>query len=229
MTDVVVTSSVVFSAGVVSFASPCVLPLVPGYVAVFAGRAPSSPGRTCPRSASADVLKFLGAFLAMFVVLGTSASGLGQILSSERIWLERFGGVLVVAFGLMLGANRAHGSGASRLLPFRVVSRATVHGGPAVLGLAFAVAFTPCATPVLGSALALASSSDSFVAGISLLTVYGLGLALPFLAIALGAQRLLHAFRALRLHYRTVQLVMGATLVGTGIAMATSSLYTIGV
>ena len=206
----------VFLAGVVSFASPCVLPLVPGYVSVITGGAGADPRRVMRSSAI-----FLSGFLLMFVALGASASYVGSLLGSHRLWLDRVAGVLIVAFGLSL-----LGVGSMQTLGGRW--QQAVHGlgrrGTFVLGLAFALAWTPCVGPYLAAILNLAAVSAHLRTGALLLLVYGLGLALPFLAVAFGFGRALRVFRVLQRHHRAVETVSGVLLVLMGVLLLTGRL-----
>jgi cytochrome c-type biogenesis protein len=207
---------VVFIAGIVSFASPCVLPLVPGYVSVITGGAGADPRRIMRASAV-----FLSGFLLMFIALGASASYVGSLLGTHRLWLDRAAGVLIIAFGLSL-----LGVGWSGTLGGRW--QQTVHGlgrrGTFVLGLAFALAWTPCVGPYLAAILNLAAVSEHLRTGALLLLVYGLGLALPFLAVAFGFGRALRLLRVLQNHHRAIETVSGVLLVVMGALLLTGRL-----
>ena len=193
-----------FGAGVVSFLSPCVLPLVPSYLGVIGG-------------AKAPMLRaaaFILGFGVVFIALGATASALGALLAPHKILLGRLAGVLIVVFGLMmLGVLR---------LPFLMRDtrelRSADRYGPLALGAAFAFGWSPCLGPVLGSILGLAASSASLGSGVSLLAVYTLGLALPFLAAALLWERL--GLRRLNRYAGLFERVGGAALVVVGLLMA---------
>jgi cytochrome c-type biogenesis protein len=211
----------VFLAGVVSFISPCVLPLVPGYLSVISGGAVTSRGGSERRVVPATLL-FLAGFLLMFIALGASASLIGSALRAHLIWLNRGAGVLIVVFGLsMLGIGWSGSFGAGWQ---HAVQTAARRGGPIVLGVAFAIAWTPCVGPILGTILGLAAESAHLQTGAFLLLVYGLGLALPFLAVALGFGRFLGFFRFLQRHYRIVEITGGLLLVAMGVLLLTSRL-----
>lgn len=176
--------SVAFLAGLFSFLSPCVLPLVPSYLAYVGG---SSTGRA---TTFRNSLFFVLGFSLVFVALGASASLLGGFLLSSRGLLIRIGGALIVTFGLMLlGVLK---------LPFLYrTARANYLGdagtplGATLMGMSFAIGWTPCVGPALGAILTLAGASATLVSGVSLLAVYAAGLALPFLlaAASLGSFR----------------------------------------
>lgn len=222
---------VVFLAGVVSFLSPCVLPLVPGYLAAVSGvsldpEAPRSPHAT-RRAATATALFFAG-FLLVFVALGASASLVGVLLDEHRSLLDRLAGTLIVVFGLaMLGIGWS-GALNSRATA-RVQAMARRRGGPLAIGVAFAFCWTPCVGPILASVLVLAGSTASLASGVALLGVYGLGLAVPFVLIGLSFTGLLARARRLHRHYRVLQGVAGALLVVMGLLLLTDQLYVINV
>ena len=214
-----------FAAGVVSFLSPCVLPLVPGYVSFVAGssledlRAGAAPRLQTLTLAASFVL----GFTVVFVALGASATALGSLLLSYKLQLGMIAGVVVTLFGLhLLG-----------LTPLRLMNReARFHietsGGRAagafLLGLAFAFGWTPCIGPVLGAILTLSASTADMAKGSLLLTVYSLGLGLPFLLAALFTGTLLARIKALGRAGRTMQRAAGALLLAMGVLMITGQL-----
>ena len=217
----------VFAAGVVSFLSPCVLPLVPAYLSTISGvsfdPAETRPTGSSRRVVAASVLFFAG-FLTVFIALGASASQLGALLADHRLWLARVAGATIIVFGLAMigvGWSGAIGAGAAE----RIQATARRRGGPAALGVAFAFCWTPCIGPVLGSILTLAGASTSLRSGVLLLVVYGTGLAVPFLLVGLGVTRTLTAIRAVQRHYRAIQRVAGALLIGMGVLLVTNRLY----
>jgi cytochrome c-type biogenesis protein len=219
-----------FLAGVVSFISPCVLPLVPGYLSAVTGA--SYRGQSAPpplRSVVPASLLFLAGFLAVFVALGATASVIGSALAKERSTFNLVAGGFVVAMGAAMLADAT--------LPALGLGRAgaTVHrlaaakGGPVALGVAFAFCWTPCIGPVLASILVLAGASLTLSQGVLLLFVYGLGLALPFILCSLAFARALAAFRRLRELYRALQFVGGAVLIAMGVLLMTNRLYVVNI
>ncbi|MEX2645695.1 MAG: cytochrome c biogenesis protein CcdA [Gaiellaceae bacterium] len=221
----------VFAAGVASFISPCVLPLVPGYLATVSGvsferiaeRAPGARRQV----AAASALFFVG-FLAVFVALGASASVAGALLDDHRLWLNRIAGALIVVFGLaMLGIGWSGALGGRWVA--RIQQAARRRGGPVALGVAFAFCWTPCIGPILASILVLAGATASLPTGVLLLGVYGLGLAAPFLAVGFGFTRALGALRQVHRHYRLVQASAGTLLVAMGGLLLTGYLYLVNV
>jgi len=218
---------VVFAAGVVSFISPCVLPLVPGYLSTVSGVAFEDLQARGPgigrRVATASAL-FLAGFLAVFMALGASASLVGAFLDDHRLWLDRIAGGLIVVFGLaMLGVGWSGSLGQGWAA--RAHSTAGRRGGPVALGVAFAFCWTPCVGPALASILVLAGSSASLGSGVALLAVYGLGLAVPFLAVGFGFTRALGAFKRVQRHYRVIQVTAGVLLVSMGALLLSGKLY----
>ncbi len=206
-----------FAAGVVSFASPCVLPLVPGYVSfVTGGRATEGEGRR----PLVPILLFILGFTIVFTLLGAFAGSFVRFFRDP--WFQRAAGVVVVILGLlMLGYALRRGSPglyAERRPFLDRVRPGTVGALP--LGMAFAAGWTPCIGPVLGGILAIASAGGT-AKGAALLLVYSIGLGLPFLLVGLGADRLVRALGWVRRHYRSIAGVSGALLVVVGILLIT--------
>lgn len=216
-----------FLAGLVSFLSPCVLPLVPGYVSYVAG---SSAMNLAPSRAAAHRLRAMGlsacfvlGFSTVFVLLGASATALGQLLLAYRQELNIAGGVLVIFFGLfMIGLARLPWLQRElRLHP------AIAGGHPAtayVLGLAFAFGWTPCIGPVLGAVLTVSAASATVGRGASLLAVYSLGLGVPFVLAALFTERLVARLKSFSRFGRALQIIAGGLVVLMGVAMVTGRL-----
>lgn len=212
-----------FAAGVVSFLSPCVLPLVPGYVSYVAGdtlAAAERPGKFATLGLS---LCFVLGFSTVFVILGASATSIGRWLLSYRYEANLVGGAVVILFGLfMLGLAE---------IPwlqreFRV--HANLAGGRPVaayfIGIAFAFGWTPCIGPVLGAILTTSAVSATVFQGIILLSFYSLGLGLPFLAAAVFTDSLMLRLRMFRRYGRWLQLGAGALVTTMGMAIVTGQL-----
>jgi cytochrome c-type biogenesis protein len=221
----------VFAAGVVSFLSPCVLPLVPGYLATISG---ATFERGAHRStvagrhvAAASVLFFAG-FLVVFIALGASASVIGTLLDDNRLWLNRVAGALIVVFGLAMAGVGWSGTLGGRWTQ-TLQAAARRRGGPVALGVAFAFCWTPCVGPILASILVLAGASGSLPSGVALLAVYGLGLAAPFLLVGFGFTRALSAVRSVQRHYRVIQASAGVLLVAMGALLLSGYLYLVNV
>jgi cytochrome c-type biogenesis protein len=219
----------VFAAGVVSFLSPCVLPLVPGYLATISGASLERGAQRSPgwHVAAASALFFAG-FLIVFIALGASASLIGALLDDNRLWLNRIAGALIVVFGLaMVGVGWSGTLGGRWTQALQGAARR--RGGPVALGVAFAFCWTPCVGPILASILVLAGASGSLPSGVALLAVYGLGLAAPFLLVGFGFTRALSAVRTIQRHYRVIQASAGVLLVAMGALLLFGYLYLVNV
>jgi cytochrome c-type biogenesis protein len=207
-------------AGLVSFLSPCVLPLVPGYLSAVTGVSPGELEQAGWRRVLTPSLVFIGSFTLIFVVLGLTATGLGQLLSDHRSTLETISGILIIALGvLFVGAAFVPRLG--REWHFDALIQRAGKGGPAVAGAAFAIAWTPCIGPTLGAILTAAAASSSAGHGALLLVAYSIGLGVPFLATALAFSRMTTAFAAVRRHYAIVIGVGGAVLIAMGVLIWT--------
>ena len=217
-----------FGAGIVSFLSPCVLPLVPGYVSYVAGHSlvQGEPDGKPSRLATVGLsLFFVLGFSTVFVILGASATALGQLLLAYRYEANLAGGALVIIFGLlMMGWVRAP------WLHRDIRLHPNLPGGRPVeayaLGLAFGAGWTPCIGPVLGTILTTSAVSSTVREGVVLLSVYSLGLGVPFLAAAVFTDRLFYRLKALRRTGRVLQLGAGAVVAVIGLAMMTGELST---
>jgi cytochrome c-type biogenesis protein len=207
-----------FAAGVVSFASPCVLPLVPGYLSFVTGtRATEGPERRPPL---VPMLLFILGFTVVFVLLGAFAGTFVRLVRDE--WFQRVAGVLVALLGvLMIGYAVRRGSPglyAERRPLLERIRPGAVGAFP--LGVAFAAGWTPCIGPVLGGILAIAAGGGTGK-GVVLLLAYSAGLGLPFLLIGLGVDRSMAAFGWIRRRYRAIAGVSGALLVAAGVLLMT--------
>jgi cytochrome c-type biogenesis protein len=226
-----VSLPLVFAAGVVSFLSPCVLPLVPGYLATISGvsfeRGAERAAGGGRQVALASALFFAG-FLIVFVALGASASVIGAVLDENRLWLNRVAGGLIVFFGLAMIGIGWSGTLGGRWTQ-AVQGAARRRGGPVALGVAFAFCWTPCVGPILASILVLAGASASLPSGVALLGVYGLGLAAPFLLVGFGFTRTLSAVKRVQRHYRPIQASAGVLLVAMGALLLSGYLYLVNV
>jgi len=215
------TVSLAFVAGILSFLSPCVLPLVPSYLAYVSGSSAAEQKRAVTLLNS---LLFILGFSLVFIALGASASALGSLLRDVRGPMMLVGGVLVILFGLMmLGVIK---------LPFLYRdTRMTFEGdstttwGAVLLGMAFAAGWTPCIGPVLGGILTLAGASGTLSQGVLLLASYALGLAVPFFLAALALETFLKFSAAFRQYLPWVERAAGGLLVVAGLLMV-SGLYT---
>ncbi|MGI8920912.1 MAG: cytochrome c biogenesis CcdA family protein [Solirubrobacteraceae bacterium] len=213
-----------FAAGFVSFVSPCVLPLVPGYLSSISGISIAELRAGERRMAALLVPSFIFclSFTVVFVALGMTATGLGSTLRDHRHTLDIIAGTLVLALGIVFVLTPFVDRLNREWRPEALMRRAG-SGGPVVAGAAFAVAWTPCLGPILGAILTFAARSDSVAKGGALLAVYSLGLAIPFVLCALAFDRATGAFRWLRDHYLAITAVSGAVLVVLGALMLTEN------
>jgi cytochrome c-type biogenesis protein len=216
------------AAGMVSFASPCVLPLVPAYLGFITGRS-AEELQTARGSMRVAILTqgvaFVLGLAVIFALLGASASVLGQTLLQNQEHLYQVGGVIVVVFGLqMLGITRipllARTARVAEVTPN--VQRS--HLGAFAMGLAFGAGWTPCVGPFLAGLLGLASQQETVGAGVALLLVYALGLGIPFLLAGLAVDRSLSVMRNIRPHMLAIERFSGVLLIGMGILLFTEQL-----
>ena len=211
--------AVAFAAGLLSFLSPCVLPLVPSYVGFLTGMTlPEMGGRR--RVALLHALLFVGGFSLVFILLGASATALGRALNYYQVWLQRVGGVLIIGFGLVcLGVLKAGWLTQERRI--QLEHKPVGYLGSALVGMAFGAGWTPCIGPVLGAILGLAATSTDLSRGMLLLAVYSAGLAVPFLIAAVAVERFLDWFQRFRRYLPWVMRVSGALLVLVGVLLLT--------
>lgn len=212
-----------FTAGVLSFLSPCVLPLVPSYLSFVTGmsledlREGADRGRTLRYA-----FLFVGGFSLIFLLLGASASFLGQFFRLYEIWIARIGGVVILALGL-------HLSGILRVTPLlrevrvHVSDQPVGYLGAVGVGMAFGAGWTPCIGPVLGAILTFAGTQETFWRGVGFLGVYSAGLAIPFLATAVAVDRFLILFAQFRRFLPAVQKASGLLLIGLGVLLVTGT------
>jgi len=214
-----------FAVGFVSFVSPCVLPLVPGYLSAVSGVSISDM-RSGERKLSTilwPAVIFCLSFTLMFVALGMTATSIGSTLRGSKQTLDKAAGIVIVAMGVFFLLTPFVPRLNREWRPDALISRAGA-GGPVIAGLAFAVAWTPCVGPTLASILAAASTSDTVSHGGVLLSFYSAGLAIPFLLTAVAFDRATNAFRWIRTRYLLVTAVSGAILVFMGVLMLTGEL-----
>lgn len=214
-----------FAVGFASFISPCVLPLVPGYLSAVSGVSLAElqgDERPLKRVLWPGIV-FCLSFTIIFVALGMTATGLGSVLSDNRQTLNRVAGAVIIAMGAFFVLTPAVPALNREWRVDALMARAG-SGGPLVAGAAFAVAWTPCVGPTLGSILTAASASATVGHGGLLLACYSAGLAVPFLLTAVAFDRATTAFRWLRRHYVVITAISGAVLIGMGVLMVTGEL-----
>jgi cytochrome c-type biogenesis protein len=211
--------AVAFLAGLLSFLSPCVLPLVPSYVGFITGMTlPEVSGRR--RTALTHALLFVAGFSLIFILLGASATALGRALNYYQVWLSRIGGALIILFGLLcLGVFKIGALNQERRL--HLERKPVGYLGSALVGIAFGAGWTPCIGPVLGGILGLAATSTDVSRGMQLLAAYSAGLALPFLIAAVAVESFLGWFQRFRPYLPWVMRLSGVLLIGVGILLVT--------
>lgn len=214
-----------FAVGFISFVSPCVLPLVPGYLSAVSGVsiAEMQAGEHQRSRVIVPALIFCASFTLMFVALGMTATGLGSTLRDHKQTLDKVAGVMIITMGLFFLLTPLVPKLNREWRPETLMRRAGT-GGPVIAGLAFAIAWTPCVGPTLASILSTAAIADSVGHGGVLLAFYSLGLALPFLLTAVAFDRATGAWRWLRDHYVAVTCVSGAILIVMGIMILTGEI-----
>jgi cytochrome c-type biogenesis protein len=212
-----------FAAGFVSFVSPCVLPLVPGYLAAVTGNPSPGSRRVDPRTLARSLL-FIATFSTIFILLGLSATAIGSFLFDHKPTLDKVAGVMIVLMGAFFVGTVFVTRLNREWHPQGLIERAG-RGGPVVAGAAFALAWTPCVGPTLGAILGLASTSEGTGRGAVLLTVYSLGLAVPFLFSAVAFNAAQRSFAFFKRHYAAIQVGAGVVLVAMGVLVYTGELF----
>ena len=231
-----VTLLAAFGAGLLSFISPCVLPLVPGYLSYISGLSLDEMRGTVPaagagvavaaapaarRQVVLSSLAFILGFSLVFISLGAAASAIGQFLIAQQALLSRIAGAIIIIFGL-------HTMGVLRIEWLYQEKRVQTSRKPAgfvgatLIGVAFAFGWTPCIGPILAGILALAGTQETVGQGVRLLAIYSLGLGVPFLATALMMNRFFAAMGRIRRHYHTIEVVSGLLLVIIGLLIFTN-------
>lgn len=210
--------------GIVSFASPCVLPLVPGYISYISGLSvdeivESESRHRVPPAVIWNALGFIMGFSAVFIAMGAVATSAGQLLVTYKHVLGRVAGVIVILFGLhLIGWLKL--SFLYRIRGFeKVPARTGMFGTSLILGAAISFGWLPCIGPVLAAILTLAAAQETVAQGVGLLAIYSLGLGIPFFLSALSIPLFLSAFKRMGRHVRTVELVAGGVLVMLGLLL----------
>src|SRR5271169_5414835 len=210
-----------FVAGLVSFLSPCVLPLVPGYVSLISGAGVEelkSHESQLLRKMMLNSIGFILGFSTVFITLGAISTEVGQLLARYKSSLAQFAGVVIIIFGLHLtGIFKIKALYADKRL--HEVKGGATPLGAFVIGFAFAFGWTPCVGPILTAILTIAGEQDTLVKGILLLAVYSLGLAVPFLVTSLLMERFLKFYSRFRSHMHALEIASGGLLIALGILL----------
>jgi cytochrome c-type biogenesis protein len=211
---------IAFTAGLLSFLSPCVLPLIPSYVTFVSGLSLEDVPRARKTALVHAVLFVLG-FSLIFLALGATATALGRLLVVNRAWISRVGGVLVVLLGLyLLGVFNMQSLARERRVQFS--DKPLGYLGSVLVGVAFGAGWSPCIGPILGGILTYTATQTELRRGLLLLGAYSLGLAIPFLIAAVAVDRFISAFQRFRSKLIWVDRVAGALLVVVGVMMMTN-------
>lgn len=221
-----------FVAGLLSFVSPCVLPLIPGYLSFVsgvtleemrgaAGAAPTGPAPGARRKTLIASLAFVAGFSLVFVSLGASATAIGQFVMQRLTVLGKVAGIVIIIFGLhTMGVLKIGWLYAEKRL--QTTQKPAGMVGAMLVGVAFAFGWTPCIGPILAAILAVAASQESVGQGVRLLAAYSLGLGIPFIATSLAINQFFAAFARIRRHYHAIEIASGALLVAVGVLIFTN-------
>ncbi len=216
-----ISLAIAFSAGLLSFLSPCVLPLIPSYITFITGLGLDDVGKA-RRTALTHGLLFVFGFTLIFLALGATATMLGRLLFAHRVWITRVGGMLLIVFGLyMTGALRIGALDVERRP--HIADKPLGYLGTVFVGVAFGAGWTPCLGPVLGGILAYTSSVADLQRGLLLLFAYSMGLGVPFILSALMVDRFLAWFQRMRRHLWLVNRIAGSMMIVVGVLMLTGA------
>ena len=210
-----------FVAGILSFLSPCVLPLVPGYISIISGVSldqlrGESANRSLKRAVILSSIMFVIGFSITFVIAGATATALGQFVLTRMPILHKIAGIIMIIFGLhVLGVFRFNFLFQDKRMHNVQTSSGLL--GALLLGLVFALGWSPCIGPILSGVLALASEQDTVVRGMFLLLIYSMGLGIPFLMTSLGLNRFLTFYNRFKKHFRALEVVSGILILGVGV------------
>jgi cytochrome c-type biogenesis protein len=218
-----VTIFAALGAGIVSFLSPCVLPLVPGYLSAVTGVSAAELDDAGWRRVLGPSLLFVASFSAIFIILGLTATGLGSFFLDHKQTLTKVSAALIVAMGVLFVASLFI-TRLNREWHVDALLERAGKGGPVVAGAAFAIAWSPCIGPTLGAILAAASTTGSAGRGAFLLAVYSAGLAIPFLLTAVAFSQMTSAFAVVKRHYQLIVATGGLILIAMGILIWTGEL-----
>ena len=217
-----------FAAGLISFLSPCVLPLVPGYISIISGFTldqlkDRQKQASLTRMVLLNSVMFIAGFSLTFMALGASATWLGQALASRMRLLSQIAGLIIIVFGIhLLGIVKINFL--YRDKRFHNIEKPRGILGALVLGLAFAFGWTPCIGPILAGILTIASTKQTVTQGVFLLAVYSMGLGIPFVLTSLGLNKFLAFYSRFKRHFHAVEMVSGALVIAVGVLILTNNL-----
>jgi len=216
---------IAFAAGIASFLSPCVLPLVPSYLSLMSGVGTSQLAvatTTDQKRLVRATLAFVAGFSVVFVALGATASTLGQTLKGHQTGLNQVAGAVIIVMGLVL-AGVLSPAFIQRERRFHVLPSQLGAYAPPIMGMAFAFGWSPCIGPALGAVLTMASSEQTLARGVVLLACYSVGLGVPFVVAGVAFGRLAGVFSWVKVHFRVVNAVSGLVLAAFGVLLLTNN------
>jgi len=220
-----------FFAGLLSFLSPCILPLIPGYISFISGttieemtgRKSENRGQKTETKIILNILLFILGFSFVFIALGASATAIGGILQTRLALISKIAGVVIVVFGLhLLGLFKIKAFYSEKRFHLRTKPLGLF--GSFILGLAFAFGWTPCIGPILAGILAFAATEEKVLHGVFLLSIYSAGLGIPFLLTGIAINRFFTAYNKIKHHFRKVEIISGILLIIIGIMVFTDNL-----
>ena len=222
-----VSYGVAFIAGLLSFFSPCIIPMIPAYLMYITGSQLDGGNQATRRHAFLKTLVFVAGFTLVFLIMGTGASFLGTFFARNRTWIQRISGLIIILFGLNL-VGILKFSGLAKVTRLRTRAKENSYSGAFVLGLAFAAGWTPCFGPVLASILLYAGASGTVAKGFMLLLVYSLGMAIPFLVSAIFLTEISAWISKFEKGAEKITKIAGIILILFGILVATGYIVKIG-
>jgi len=228
---IIAGAAIAFSAGVLSFLSPCVLPLIPVYTSLITGlgikelskNSSLKSNQRLKFAATGKGVLFVIGFSIIFILLGTTVSFIGTLFLDAMQWIERIGGVILIVLGLHM-AGIIHIKRLERQMSFDIAKRNSGKFGPLMVGMAFGAGWTPCIGPILAGILTIAATSSSVITGAGLLAIYSAGLAIPFLISAVAIDRFLIFFSKIKTKLLLIERISGFLFIGFGIVLLTGTM-----
>ena len=228
---IIAGAAIAFSAGVLSFLSPCVLPLIPVYTSLITGlgikelskNSSLKSNQRLKFAATGKGVLFVIGFSIIFILLGTTVSFIGTLFLDAMQWIERIGGMILIVLGLHM-AGIIHIKRLERQMSFDIAKRNSGKFGPLIVGMAFGAGWTPCIGPILAGILTIAATSSSVITGAGLLGIYSAGLAIPFLISAVAIDRFLIFFSKIKTKLLLIERISGFLFIGFGIVLLTGTM-----
>jgi len=228
---IIAGAAIAFSAGILSFLSPCVLPLIPVYTSLITGlgikelskNSSLKSNQRLKFAATGKGVLFVIGFSIIFILLGTTVSFIGTLFLDAMQWIERIGGVILIVLGLHM-AGIIHIKRLERQMSFDIAKRNSGKFGPLMVGMAFGAGWTPCIGPILAGILTIAATSSSVITGAGLLGIYSAGLAIPFLISAVAIDRFLIFFSKIKTKLLLIERISGFLFIGFGIVLLTGTM-----